>query len=232
IRSLDTTAAVLVFLIGSVAYALGMALVDRALVLPTWVRLLALLSYLVGAAVFLAYALGRPLLRRVNPYYAARQLEQTLPGAKNSVVNWLDLHDQNLPPVIHNALGARAAKDLSRADLEQAVSGQRNLWLGGILAGLALGMFILFILGPGQFADLMRRAFAPLSEGAIAARTQPILLLPKDGNITVQVGQKVDFKVRVEGREPGEQDDDAPRLHFRYDRQEPYTDSLELRREK
>src|SRR5262249_44188651 len=97
---------------------------------------------------------------------------------------------------------------------------------------LVLGMFILFILGPGQFADLMRRAFAPFSEGAIAARTQPILLLPKDGNITVQVGQKVDFKVRVEGREPGEQDDDAPRLHFRYDRQEPYTDSLELRREK
>jgi hypothetical protein len=232
IRALDTTAAILVFLIGTFVYALGMSLLDRALLLPSWVRVLAFVLYGVGALVFLGLALGRPLLRRVNPYYAARQLEQTLPGAKNSVVNWLDLHEQNLPPVIRGALGVRAAKDLSRANPEQAVSGQRNLWLGGILTGLILGLFILFLLGPGQFADLMRRAFAPFSEGSIAARTRPILLLPQNGNITVLVGQKVEFKARIEGREPAPGDEDAPRLQFRYEHQESYTDSQDLKREK
>src|SRR5262249_40702269 len=94
IRALDTAAAVFVFLIGTLTYALGMALIDRALVLPTAVRLTAFLLYAACAVAFLGFFLVRPLLRRVNPYYAARQLEQTLPGAKNSVVNWLDLRDE------------------------------------------------------------------------------------------------------------------------------------------
>ena len=40
----------------------------------------------------------RPFRLRVNPYYAAKHVEETLPDAKNSIVNWLDLHDASLPP--------------------------------------------------------------------------------------------------------------------------------------
>src|SRR5882762_595731 len=50
---------------------------------------------MIGSAVYLALFVLRPLTWRINPYYAARQLEKELPGAKNSVVNWIDLHDHD-----------------------------------------------------------------------------------------------------------------------------------------
>ena len=75
-----------------------------------------------------------PLSRRINPYFAARQLERSLPGAKNSVVNWLDLHDENLPSAIRGAVGQRAARDLGQADLDKAVSARRAYWAGGVAA--------------------------------------------------------------------------------------------------
>ena len=83
------------------------------------------LGYLLMAAIYLAAFVVRPLTRRINPYFAARQVERTLPGSKNSVVNWVDLHGQPLPSAIRNALGVRAAKDLARADLDSAISGRR-----------------------------------------------------------------------------------------------------------
>src|SRR5436309_3560536 len=118
IRLLDLSAALLGLLAVTLGYGLLMALGDRWLGLPALARQAAFGLYLLGAAAYLAVTVVLPLSRRVNPYYAARRLEATLPGAKNSVVNWLDLRRQNLPAPIHTALGHRAAKDLARADLD------------------------------------------------------------------------------------------------------------------
>src|SRR5207244_1411075 len=87
--------------------------------------------------------------RRVNPYYAARQLEQSLPDAKNSIINWLDLRDEKLPPAIRSALGVRAAKDLKQVDPEKAVNSRVPLLLGAVLAGLVLAMLVLFVMESG-----------------------------------------------------------------------------------
>ena len=40
-----------------------------------------------------------------------------MPDAKNSVINWLDLHDEPLPEATKAALGVRAARALKKADL-------------------------------------------------------------------------------------------------------------------
>ena len=93
IRLLDLGAALLGFVAGTLAYAVLMALADRAFELPAGTRKTAFVLYLAGSAVYLYLAAVRPLRWRVNPYYAARQLESTLPGAKNSVVNWVGLHE-------------------------------------------------------------------------------------------------------------------------------------------
>src|SRR5437764_1004687 len=117
IRVLDLTTGLLGFLAGTLAYAIVMAALDRRFDLPGSARQIAFVAYLAGAGLYLARMVVRPLRRRVNPYYAARQVEQALPGAKNSVINWIDLHGQKLPPAIRGALGQRAAKDLARAAL-------------------------------------------------------------------------------------------------------------------
>src|SRR5206468_929742 len=115
----DIGVAALGLLAGTLAYALGMVLLDRWLYLPDLARQLALFIYLAAAVAYTALILTRPLRREVNPYFAARRVERAVPGAKNSVVSWLDLHDEPLPASIKAAVSQKAAADLKRADLDQ-----------------------------------------------------------------------------------------------------------------
>jgi hypothetical protein len=223
IRSLDAAVAVLILLSGSLAFTLGMILLDRWLVLSPLSRQVALAGYALAALVYLVIGLLLPLARRINPYYAARHLEQAVPGAKNSVVNWLDLRAEPLPPAIRSAVGQRAARDLQRADLDQAISGRRAAWLGGLTAALFLAAFVaLLLLGGRPFFSLLGRTFVPFREGVIATRTQLTLVEPAGGNVTVPVGRSVRFTAEVEGRVPDPGKPDALRLLFHYQPGDPY----------
>src|SRR5262245_62695087 len=86
IRTLDLTTALLGLVAGTLAFAFLMALLDNALILSSGVRIAAFLVYLGMAATYLGFFVVRPLTRRINPYFAARQMEQSVSGAKNSVV--------------------------------------------------------------------------------------------------------------------------------------------------
>src|SRR5206468_12147783 len=124
-------------------------------------------AYVLVATVYVGFTLVWPLCRRLNPYYAALQVEQTLPEAKNSVISWLDLREQPLPASIRAAVSNKAARDISEADLETAISARRNLWLTAAFFGLCLAMLAQLVIGGPQLFSLLRRAFAPFSEGRI-----------------------------------------------------------------
>src|SRR5438128_866014 len=134
IRLVDLSAALLGFLAGTLAYAVAMILLDRLFALSDATRQVGLLIYLVGAVAYLGVMVVRPLMWRVNPYYAARQLEQTLPGSRNHVINWIDLHAAKVPAVLKGSLGQRAARDLAKADVDGAISSRRAI-AGGSAAG-------------------------------------------------------------------------------------------------
>ncbi|MBM4069015.1 MAG: hypothetical protein FJ271_08740 [Planctomycetes bacterium] len=221
IRSLDAGRAILWFFVVTFAYALFAAGLDRLLELPTWVRLTGFIVYCL-AALFLAGSVLLSLYRRINPYYAARMLEETLPDAKNSVVNWLDLRDEKLPPVILSALGNRAARDLRKADPEQAVNVGPTWILAGVLAGLVLGVVILFAASPRQFMSLMGRAFAPFQEVGIATRTSISIVEPEGGNATVPPSRPLTIRAAIDGRVPAINNECAPRLHFRYNQADDF----------
>src|SRR5262249_48050190 len=74
IRALDLASAALGFVILTLAYGLLMVLLDRALQLAPLARQAAFGLYLAGALAYLGVMVVWPLCRRVNPYYAARQL--------------------------------------------------------------------------------------------------------------------------------------------------------------
>ncbi len=223
LRTLDLTVGLLALAGGTLAYALGMVLLDRWLQLPPLARQAALLVYVVAASAYVALGIVRPLCRRINPYYAARHIEQSVDGAKNSVVNWLDLHAKPLPPAIHSAVSQRAAHDLARVDLERAISGRRAGWLGLVTGLLVAALFIaLLVLGPAPFYSLLGRSFAPFVEAPIATRTSLTLKKPEGGNATVAVGRPVHFAVEVEGRVPEAGAPDALRLLYHYQPGDPY----------
>lgn len=222
IRALDLTAACLGLVALGLAYALAVVLLDSWLVLPSLIRQLAFAGFVLGAAAYLVYFVVRPLRRHLNPFYAARRLEQTLPGAKNSVINWLDLRRRGLPDAIETALSHRAAKDLAKTDVDRAVSTRRTSLVGGVTAGMLIGLAILFLAGPRQFASLLYRAFAPFTEGTIASRTQISIVQPENGDVTVAIGKAVHVAAWVQGKIPDPNKADAVRLLFRYNPSDPY----------
>jgi hypothetical protein len=223
IRLLDLTTGLLGLAALSLAYIVGMILCDSKLLLAQSTRQLSLCLFLAGAGVYLFFVVLRPLRLRVNPYYAAQQVERQLPRAKNSIVNWVDLHEQPLPPAIRGALGQRAAKDLSRVDLESTISGRRAYWTGGLAALFAIAFVVSYLLlGPKPFVSLLKRTFNPFQEVGVSTRTRLQLLKPEGGNATVTVGLSVNFVVDVSGKVPNPKAADAVKLLYRYDEGDPW----------
>ncbi|QEL18261.1 DUF4175 family protein [Limnoglobus roseus] len=199
-----------VFLLGAVAFGY-LALViafDRWLDLPAWVRQLGFVGLLAALGAVAYYGIVRPLRRTVNPLYAAREIEETVEDAKNSVVNWVDLQDKPMAEGVRAVVAARAAKQFKDADLDKAGESKRLLWLGGTTAGLVVVLAVLFMLfKPTVFNSLVGRAINPFSSGQIATRTQLTIVEPKDGDLTVTAGQPVTISVVVNGKVPAA---DAP----------------------
>jgi hypothetical protein len=227
VRTLDLMGLLLLFVCLTLGYALLLGLVDRAWKLPSLLRLGTFLAYAAAALYVLGLGAYRCFFLRVNPLYAARRLEEVVPDAKNSVVNWLDLRDAPMSPAIRNSLGLRAAKDLAQADPEKAIVSRRTVLLGGVASGLAcMTVVALLWWGPGAFFSLLQRNFAPFSEIAIATSTNLELLLPEGGNLSVNLNQKVDFRVGVTGRVPRPNQTDSVKLHYRYNPNDPYVELL------
>jgi hypothetical protein len=224
IRWLDLLGGVLVLLTATLAFFLVTLLLDRAWTLSAPVRITLLGLYLITAALIAGWSIVRPLLHPINPYYVARQMELTLPGAKNSVINWLDLHDQPLAPAIRGAINHRAARDLKQADLEQALPGRHTHLSGAAVGVLAVLLVVLFIwFGPSQFRSLLGRALFPFEPSTgIATRTRIQVIRPEEGNAILPAGLSVTILARVEGQIPDPRRADALRLNWRYNPQEPY----------
>jgi hypothetical protein len=227
IRGLDLTTGFLSFLALTLGFSLVMALIDRWLSLPLLARQIALLGYGATVVTFLAFFVGRPLLRQINPYYAARQVEKTLPSAKNSVVNWLDLRNEPISPAILGAVGQRAAHDLAQTDLEQAISGKRAAWLGSITGILVVAQFIALIFwGFPTFSSLWGRTFAPFNNFGITSKTR---IEVKTKDVTIPVDHAVTISVAVAGKVPDPAKADALRLHIRYRQGDPYEEPIGTR---
>jgi hypothetical protein len=229
IQAQDVGTAALGLLAGTLAYTLGMVLLDRWLDLSETARQIGLFGYLAAAISYAAIVLTRPLRREVNPYFAARRVERAVPGAKNSVVSWLDLHAEPLPESIKAAVSQKAAADIKKADVDEVVRDGRLAWIGGLAGGLFVTALILFfVIRPNQFLSLLGRTFTPFGSGAIASQTSLNLIQPAGGDLTVPVNSLVDFKVDVLGRVPDPTAADAVRLRFRYNPVDPIWEEIRL----
>ena len=202
VRLLDYFMAGLSLAVVSLAFLVAVLLVDRYVETPRGTGWAVLAGYLALAAGFLYLTLFRPTRRQINPYFAARQVEQTVPNAKNSLVTWVDFEeDQRLPGSIKTAIGQKAARDLKGVDLNRAIENRKIIWLA-----IGAGLFLI--------ANVVI-AFLP------PTRTELTLEEPKKGDITVFNNQEVSFQVRVHGRIPGANDADAVRLRLWYNPEDP-----------
>jgi hypothetical protein len=222
IRFLDLLAGLLGLFVGIVGYGLAVMVMDDKLMVPSLLRQLAFAGFVVALLGYIGLVIVWPMCRPLDRRYVAVQVEQVLPSAKNSIINWVDLREEKLPPAIRGAVAGRAARDLSQADIDRAVSGKHVFWLGGAALAMFIAVIVaLCVMGPARFGSLLQRAFAPFMETTIASRTTIEIVLPEGGNATVPVGQSVLFVARVAGREPSPDAPDAMKLLFRYNQAEP-----------
>lgn len=224
VRSIDLAAALLGFAAWALAFTVFMVLLDSKLDLGPKARQAALFGFLGVSAAYLWLTVVQTWRRPINPYYAALKVEALVPGAKNSVVNWVDLHGRELPPAIRGALGQRAARDVGKAEVERAINAKRAAWAAGIAAVVFLGFLVAIVrLGPGPFFSRLARTFGPFgTDGAVATRTQLAIVRPEGGDVTVAVGKPVTFTVEVGGKVPDPRSSDALRLQYRYEEGEHY----------
>ena len=202
LRGLDIAAWSLALAGIVLAYGLTVALLDRLRDLSTGIRLTAWCCFMAGVAIYLVAAFRRLAFRSVNPHFIARQLEQTVPDAKNSVINWIDLRKEPFAPVIRGSLGRRAARDLAHADAEKAISTRPVWWLGSI-AGLLLVLQLGWLAAaPGQVWSLLQRAFMPFDQARIANQTRLTLLQPAGGDVSLAANQPLQVRVEVQGYVP------------------------------
>jgi hypothetical protein len=222
VRLRDLAAAGLWLAIGVLAYGLTVALADRLWDLPNSARLAAWCVFALGVAIYVGFAVNRLCLRRVNPLYLAWQLERTVPDAKNSVINWLELRGEPLAPVIRGSLSRHAARDLKEADAEKAVNFRAILWLGGVAGVLLLIQLGWLAAAPAQVLSLLQRALLPFDLVRIAARTELTLEKPEGGDVSWPANQPVLIRVKAQGYVPALNQPDSLKLHFRYNSSEPF----------
>jgi hypothetical protein len=229
IRFLDAFSSLLVFLAFTLLFVGVMVLLDRRLEMGVAARALAFLSFLAIAGIYLTFALVRPWFRQINPYFAARSVERLIPEAKNSLVNWLDLKERDLPAAIRQNVVGRAVRDADRAPIDQAVRARHVPWLAGLVLFLVLAAGIeAFVLGPGHFLSRLGRILAPFGSAAAASSTRITVLRPEGGNATVTLDEEhpLKFLVRVEGRVPPKTGPDALKLAYRFRNDEPWQDQF------
>lgn len=162
IRFQDLFFGALLLALVTLGYLATMITLDRLMEMPGWARQIAFVG-LLAVLGWIAYRwIFRPLQRRLNPLYAAKQIEATVDNAKNSIVNWVDLRDRNLPDSIQKMLGVRAARQLKDADLDRAGESRKLIWAGTAVAAMVTVLAILFLVfRPAVFGSLVGRAMNP-----------------------------------------------------------------------
>lgn len=218
IRFHDVAFGVLVLIGLALVYATGMIVLDKYAVLPDWVRQLGLVAFFAASAAAGWFTIGRAFTRRVNPLYAAVQVEKTIDDAKNSVVGYVEAQENGqVHPAVKAAMGARAAKSVTHADLNEAVDHRSLLYAGAVAVVFLLALVALFfVFRPAQFKSLATRTFAPFSSNDIASRTQLELVEPAGGDVTITTGQSVTVKVNVAGQVPSSGKPDSLRVMIRH----------------
>ena len=91
VKWVELSTGIVTLVIGVLLYLMAVVLLDRLMPLGLLGRWLALGGLLGGAGLYCIFGLLPPLLRSVNPIYAAQTLEQSTPALKNSLVNLLFL---------------------------------------------------------------------------------------------------------------------------------------------
>ena len=204
IKGLDIALALAVVAVAAAGYVLTLIVADQLLALSGVVRLVLLLAFAGSAAAYLWFGLFLPSLKRINPLFAAREIERARPELKNSVLNFLELSakpDHGVSEPIMAAIEKRAAGDLQQVNLHEALT-NRHLapaslaFLGVVAAFCVYAMFFT----QKSLAVSLQRVLYPLADIKPPSATTLTAIEPGDANL--HAGDKLTISCFASGARP------------------------------
>lgn len=202
IKGVEIVTGVAIVAVGIISYILTVIMLDQILVLSTGARLGLLLVFLAATVAYLVYAVVLPAFRRINLLYAARTVEVVDPSTKNSLINWLQLRHrpEEVSEPILRVIEHRAARDISRIDLQDAIHSRHLVHISYLLAAVVITFCIFSFLTTKTITTSLRRVLFPLAE--IAPPTETRLTDIEPGNTEIPAGDKVVLSAYAAGRTP------------------------------
>ncbi len=164
VKFVDLVSGLLTLLACSLVYLLLLAVVDHWIVgLNAPSRFVAFAGLLVGGGYYFAFRIGPLLLRRVNPEYAARAVEEVQPSLKNSLINFLQLRGERgaIREAVLFAIERRAAEDISHISVETTIDRSKIVRLGCVLIGIFLIVAVYKVASPKDPFRSAARVLAP-----------------------------------------------------------------------
>ncbi len=213
VKGVDIAEGLVTLAVGILAYLLATAMIDHWLVEGGlgFAGRFWLWAALVGiAGVYFARRVLPPLVRRINPLFAAATIEHSQPTLKNSLINFLLLrgHKRELAMPVYQAMERRAADDLNHVEIDVVVDRSHVIRMGVALA-IVLAVFSLYlVISPKNPIRSAARVLLPWSN--IAAPTRVMILDVQPGNAAAFHGESVIVSAEITGLNEA----DAPQLIY------------------
>ena len=185
-------------------YLLIVVVCDHWLVeggLSTRIRFLLLVALVMTAGIIAVRRVFWPLIRRINPLYAARMIEQAEGRFQGNLVNWIDLKANGRNSEHSAAIRAiekRAAVGLDRMDVDTAVDRRPLLRAAYALLGVVVVSAMYVAFSPKDPFSSVHRALLPLSAVGVPTETTISDITP--GSVDVPARSQVTVEADLRGK--------------------------------
>ena len=139
-----------------------------------------------------------PSLSRVNPLFAARELERAQPGLQGNLINLVDTPgSETASHAVLRSLERRSALSLHQTDVDEAIDRRVLLRAAYLMLGLVALFAVYLFASPKDPFPSLQRAMLPLSQAPVATRTLISDVTP--GNATVSARKQVRVEADIRG---------------------------------
>ncbi len=212
LKLVDLAAGLITLTIGLLAFVLLAAVLDHWVV-PGGLNVpgrIAVFGLMLAAIAWYGWRQFVPLLRSINPVYAAHTIERNSPSLKNSLLNLLMFrtHRQHMSTRVYHALEQQAAQRLSTATLDTTIDRSALLRLGYALLAIIAVCAAYSVLSPKNMALSAARVLAPWSDLAAPSRVHIMDVRP--GDMSLARGERLEIAATIGGLRA----DDSIRVHY------------------
>ncbi|MEX0641058.1 MAG: hypothetical protein WD468_00075 [Pirellulales bacterium] len=207
VKTVDLLSSLLTLAAGTIAYFLAVVAIDHWVVpggLGTLGRSVVLIAWLIVAGGYLVRRVAPPILRRINPLYAATTIEQTSASFKNSLLTSLELREDRagVDETIFRSVERQAAGTLRTVPVEATVDRSGLIRVGYVLAGLLLAAALYKAISPKDPLQTLLGVAAPWADVPVATRVAINDVRP--GNATAVRGSKIEISAEITGLDADE----------------------------